>query len=199
MLKRVIISGLLGGVILVAWTLAANGILGFRSNIDRKPIRDERQVYDCLKGNIVEPGRYICNPEVALSDTFPGEEPVFGITYSGMGHGSAGRLMLVQLVLFFLAPAIGAWMLSLTSRRILTSYPRKVLFFAALGLLVALSGLLTNYRIDSYPLTDALLLAAHDVIAWTLVGLVVAWRIQPETVMVTHAQPMRPGRPLLRD
>jgi hypothetical protein len=191
MLKRVIVAGLLGGVVLVVWTFAANGILGFRSNIDRKPIRHERQVYECLKGNIVEPGRYVSNPELAASHTFPGEEPVFGITYSGLGHGSAGRLMRIQLGLFCLAPTIGAWMLSLTSRKILASYPRKVLFFVAIGLLLAVSGLLTNYGIDSYPLTDALLLAAYDVIAWTLVGLVVAWRMQPAAGTVAHAQPVR--------
>lgn len=29
------------------------------------------------------------------------------------------------------------------------------------------------------------------IIAWTLVGLVVAWRIQPQPGMVAHAQPVR--------
>lgn len=191
MLKRVIVSGLLGGFVLFAWTFAANGLLGFRSNVDGKPIQNERQVYDCLTGNVVEPGRYICNPELTSTGTFPGEDPVYSIVYSGIGHDSAGRLMLIQLGLFFLAPLIGAWMLSRTSERVLASYRRKVLFFAAIGLLVAVSSLLTNYGIDSYPLTDALLLAAYDLVAWTLVGLVVAWRIQPEAGMVTRAQPVQ--------
>jgi hypothetical protein len=191
MLKKVIVSGFLGGVVLVAWTFAANGILGFRSNVDRKPILNERQVYECLKGNILQPGRYICNPEPTLPGRFPGQEPVYSITYSGIGHDSAGRLMLVQLGLFFLAPMIGAWMLSLASERVLTSYPRKVLFFVAIGLLFAVFGTLTHYGIDSYPLRDALKLAAYDLIAWTLVGLVVAWRLQSRPSMVTHGQPMR--------
>ena len=191
MLKKVIVSGLLGGIVLVVWTFAANGILGFRNDVDGRPIPDERQVYECLKGNIVEPGRYSCNPELASSGMFPGEEPVFGITYSGMGHASAGRLMLVQLGLFFLAPLIGAWMLSRTSERVLASYPRKMLFFVAIGLLFAVFGMLTRYGIDSYPLTDALMLAAYDLIAWTLVGLVVAWRIQPQPDMVTHCLPQK--------
>ena len=186
MLKKVIVSGLLGGIVLVVWTFAANGILGFRNDVDRKQIPGERQVYECLKGNIVEPGRYICNPALASSGTFPGEEPVYSITYSGMGHASAGRLMLAQLGLFFLAPLIGAWMLSRTSERVLASYPRKVLFFVAIGLLLAVFGTLTRYGIDSYPLTDALMLAAYDLIAWTLVGLVVAWRIQPQPDTETH-------------
>lgn len=177
MLKRVIVPGLLGGLVLFLWTFVANGILGFNSNLDMKQTPDERQVYEALKASIVEPGRYVCNPEVSASGSFPGEDPVFGIHYSGMGHGSAGGLMLFQLALFLLAPMIGAWLLSVTSGRILASYPRKLLFFAALGLLVAVYGLLGSFGIDGYPLRDALLLAARDVLVWTTVGLVVAWRI----------------------
>jgi hypothetical protein len=34
--------------------------------------------------------------------------------------------------------------------------------------------------LDGYRLLDALLLAAYDITSWTLAGLVVAWRLQPE-------------------
>lgn len=33
--------------------------------------------------------------------------------------------------------------------------------------------------IGSYPFGDALLFAMHDVVLWTLVGLVAAWKIRP--------------------
>jgi hypothetical protein len=187
MLKKVIVSGLLGGVILIAWAFVVNGILGFKSSVDMKPISDERQVYEILKANIVEPGRYICNPELSVSGSFPSEEPVFSIHYSGMGHESAGGLMLFQVVVFLLAPMIAAWMLSATSGRILASYPLKVLFFAAIGLIVAVYGDLVQFGIDSYRLGDALMLAAYDVVAWTLVGLVVAWQIKPVSEVVTRS------------
>jgi hypothetical protein len=102
-----------------------------------------------------------------------------------MGHGSAGRLALFQIPFFFLPPIIGAWMLSLTSRRIISSFPRKVLFFMGFGLLFALFGDLMDFDIGGYPLNDAILLAVHDILAWTVVGLVVAWRIRPEAGSVT--------------
>lgn len=179
MLRKVIVSGLLGGAILIAWAFVVNGVFGFRSKIDMKPISNERQVYETLKAYIVEPGRYICNPELSSSGTFPREEPVFSIHYSGMGHEFAGRLMFFQLALFLLAPMIAAWMLSVASERMLARYHLKVLFFAAIGLLVAVYGDLLKFGIDSYPLDDALMLAAYDIAAWTLVGLVVAWRMKP--------------------
>lgn len=179
MTKRVIDAGLLGGVVLIVWTFVVNGILGFQASIDMKEIPAERHVYETLREHIVEPGRYICNPELTLEGQFPAEEPVFSVLYGGMGHESAGGLMLVGLVVFLLAPMIGAWMLSQTSSRTLSSYPRKVFFFVTIGMLLAVFSRVTSFGIGSYPVKDAIALAAHDIIVWTLVGLVVAWRIRP--------------------
>ena len=95
--------------------------------------------------------------------------------------------MLVGLVVFFLAPMIGAWMLSQTSRRVRSSYARKVLFFVAIGLLFALFSDMAKFGIGSYPIKDAMAFAANDIVMWTLVGLVVAWRIQPQEADVTDA------------
>jgi hypothetical protein len=71
-------------------------------------------------------------------------------------------------------------MLSLTSSWVLSSYARKVLFFTAIGLLFAFYSDLLNFGIDAYALKDAMILAVNDILAWTLVGLVVAWRMQLE-------------------
>lgn len=179
MRKKVIVSGLLGGVVLLVWMFVVNGILGFKSRVDMKPLPGEREVYEVLKGNVIEPGRYVCNPEPTPTG-FPGGEPVFGILYGGVGHEFAGTQMLFQLPVFFLASIIAAWMLSIASNRILSSYPRKVLFFAMIGLLMAVFNHLMNFGIGSYPLNDALLLAVHDILVWTLIGVVVAWRLQVE-------------------
>jgi hypothetical protein len=178
MLKKVAVAGLLGGVVLMVWTFLVNGILGFNARINMKQIPNERRVYDVLKEEIVEPGRYTCNPELG-AEGFPADEPAFSILYGGMGHGAAGKMMLIQLPLFFLAPMIGAWLLSFASREVLSSYGRKVLFFSLIGLLFAVFGDLTRSGIGGYPLQSALILAAHSVIVWTVVGLAVAWRMKP--------------------
>lgn len=184
MVKKIITSGLFGGVILIILTFIANGIFRFSSNIKMKQVANERLVYDILKENIAEPGRYLCNPEITSAAGFPEGEPVFSILYGGMGHEAAGGLMLVGFFIFCLAPMIGAWMLSVTSERIISSYPRKVLFFSAIGLLFALFGDLSNYGIGNYPLGDALILAVYNICVWTIVGLVVAWCIKPEAGLV---------------
>lgn len=179
MLKRVIVSGLLGSAVLILWTFVVNGILGFHSRIDMRKIQNEPQVYEMLKENIVEPGRYVCNPGLTGDGNFPGEEPVFSVLYSGSGHGTAGSQMLIGLVLYLLAPMIGTLLLSQASNRILSSYHRKVLFFTIIGVLFAVFSDLQKFGIGGYPLRDAVLLGAHSIVVWTLIGLIVAWRIRP--------------------
>jgi hypothetical protein len=185
MLKRTIIPGLLGSAVLIVWGFVVNGVLGFRASIDMNQIPKEREVYEVLKQHVVEPGRYVVNQEITAENSFPPGEPVYSILYGGMGHEAAGGLMFVGLLVFCLAPIIGAWMLSLTSERTLSSYPRKVLFFASIGLLFALYGDLTAFGIGGYPLKSVLILAFHDVASWTLVGVVVGWRMRPERVRST--------------
>jgi len=179
MVKMVLVAGLLGAVVLIVWTFVLNGILGFQSSIDMNRVAAESQVHEVLKDHVVEPGRYIFNPDPAVEGEPPGEGPVFSVLNGGVGHESAGSLMLVGLVVFLLAPMIGAWMLAQTSSRVRSSYVRKVMFFVALGLLLAVFSDVPRFGIGGYPLNDALALAANDLVMWTLVGLVVAWRIRP--------------------
>jgi hypothetical protein len=181
MFKKVIIAGLMGGLTLMIWMFLINGVFGFRNRIDMKRVTNERQVYELLKQNIVEPGRYLCNPEPTPSGAFPDNEPVFSILYGGMGHEAAGVQSILEIILAIIASSIGAWLLTLTSEKIISSYPRKVLFFTTIGLLMAIFNDLNDYGIGSYPLNDALILAFHNIIIWTLIGMIIAWWIKPET------------------
>ncbi|MGB2965275.1 MAG: hypothetical protein WBB69_14940 [Anaerolineales bacterium] len=180
MVKKVVIAGLLGWVVLIVWGFVVNGVFRFNSRVNLNQIPDDRRVYQFLKETITEPGRYIINPELTASGLFPDGDPVYSIHYSGLGHDAARELMLLQLAILLLIAMIAAWIMSLSSHRMLSSYPRKVLYFIAIGLLFSGFSFLTNFRIDRYPLTDALLLAIHDVSLWTILGLVLAWRITPE-------------------
>ncbi|MCB9502588.1 MAG: hypothetical protein H6696_11665 [Deferribacteres bacterium] len=180
MVKKFILAGVLGAIVMILWTFVLNGIFGFRSSIDMKKVPNEAQAYAVLHENIVEPGRYVCNPPMPPDAPPPPGQPVFSILTSGVGHEDAGRMMLVELITFLLSPILAAWLLAQTSQRVLASYGRKVLFFAGIGLLVASFINLPNYGIANYPLSDALLLAVHNIGLWTVIGLVVAWKMRPE-------------------
>ena len=75
-MKRVVIPGLLGGIVLVVWTFVVSGLLRFNSAIEMNQVPNERLVYEVLKEHVVEPGRYVCNPEVTATG-FPAGEPVY--------------------------------------------------------------------------------------------------------------------------
>jgi hypothetical protein len=178
MVKRIVVAGLLGGLVLICWTFVVNGILGFRVAIDMNRIDNERLVYEVLKHNVTEPGRYVFNP-VPTDAGYPAGEPVYSVLYGGVGHEAAGPMTLVHLAIAFLVPTIAAWMLSRASRRVLSSYLRKVLFFAAIGLLTGLLAHLSDFGIGSYPVSSALVLFLHEVALWTIMGLAVAPLLTP--------------------
>ena len=178
MAKKIIISGLMGGAVIVIWMIVVNGILGFSASIEMKRMANEQEVYNMLKEHISEPGRYTCGPQIVPQRGFPEGEPVYSILYGGIGHEAAGSIMLLQLVLFFIVTIISAWLLSQTNATVLSSYWRKVGFFVVLGLIISLFSEMTKYNIGSYPLGDTILLALHNLVLWTLLGLVVAWRLK---------------------
>ena len=179
MTKRIILAGLLAGVVLLVWFIAVDGMLGFKRSIEMNELSTERTVYAFLTEHITEPGRYVCNPEVLPEQRFPGDDPIYVVQYSGLGHDDAGQEMLAGLVVMFLAPLLGAWMLAGASRRVLSAYGRRLLFFAGIGLVVMLFGIMARFSIGGYPLGDALALSLHDLVAWVVAGLVIAWIVRP--------------------
>ena len=180
MLKKVIVAGVLGWIVLALWIFATNGIFGLLAGIDLKRIPDEARVYEVLKESIVEPGGYMCNPPLTPDGQFPSGEPVFGIRYSGSGHEIAGRMMLIHHAVSLLSALIVAWMLSITSARVLSAYSRKVVFCAAIGLLFALFGDLSSYGIGARTMRSALLLGGQSLVAWILAGLVMSRIVRPD-------------------
>jgi len=111
--------------------------------------------------------------------SFQKNEPAFSVLYGGVGHEFAGTQMLIQLPLFFLAPLLAVWLLSKSSKEFLDSFLKKVLFFIGIGLLISLYTNLMNFGIADYPLSDALLWSAYNIVIWTFIGLVAGWKLTP--------------------
>jgi hypothetical protein len=172
--KRVLLAGILGAIVFLVWTFVTSAIFGFNARVKMNQIPNERVVYSVLKENVVAPGVYVVNPEATPEAGFPFGEPVYAVSYAGFGHEAAGRLFFMQPAIALVASILVAWLLSMTSRRVLSSYSRKVLFVVVIGVFFAVLGDLTKFEIGGYPAKSALLLAVYDVISWTLAGLVIA-------------------------
>lgn len=178
-MKRVIIAGLLGWVVMIVWFVIVNGFLGFMRGIEMNQLADEREVYAFLVEHVPAPGRYVINPEISPERGFPGDDPVFAVQYSGLGHADAGQEMLVGLVVMLLVPVVGAWLLFNASVHVLSGYGSRLLFFSVIGLVFALLGVMARFGLAKYPLGHAVALSVHDLVAWIVAGLVVAWLIRP--------------------
>jgi len=178
-MKRVLLAGLLGGLVLIVWLFVVDALLGFSRAIDMNKLPEERAVYAFLVEHVKEPGRYVLNPEVLPEQRFPGDDPIFGLHYTGLGHDDAGQEMLVGLVVVLLSPIAGAWLLANSSPRTLSTYCRRVGFFAMIGIVAALLGLMARFGLARYSLVDASAWTVHDLAAWVLAGLVVSRLIRP--------------------
>jgi len=178
-MQRVIIAGLLGGAVLMVWFVIVDGILGFKRGIEMNTVADERSVYAFLVDHVPEPGRYVVNPEIVPAQAFPEHDPVFSVQYSGLGHADAGQEILLGLVVMLLAPVVGAWLLFNASSRVLSGYGSRIVFFSVIGLVFTLFGVMTRFGLASYSLGNAVALSVHDLAAWIIAGLVVAWFVRP--------------------
>lgn len=177
-MRRVLVAGLLGGLVMILWMIVADGLLGFKRGIEMKQLPQERTVYAFLVDHVTQPGRYVLNPEVVPERGFPGQEPIFAVHYTGLGHADAGQEMLVGLLVLLVSPIVGAWLLSNGSTRVLARYGSRVAFLTAIGVVVALLGIGARFGLATYSMGDALLLVIHDLVAWLLASLVVAGMVR---------------------
>lgn len=178
-MKKVVFAGLLGGLVMAASLVVVDGLLGVRQRFDMNALGNERVVYGFLAEHVTEPGRYVLNPQVVPGQGFPGDEPIFAVHYTGLGHADAGREMLTGLLLMLLACGTGAWLVAHASTGIRARYASRLGYFGLIGLVTAMMGTGVRFGLAAYALEPALALAAHDLVIWVLAGLVVA-AVRPE-------------------
>jgi len=174
MTKRILLAAVFGTVALFFWNALANTVFYLEPRLEMGRVSDEPAVYDIVRRNVTQPGGYTLNPPLTAAGEFPRGEPVFGIHYSGFGHEAAGTLMLVQVLLAFGTTLLAASLASTTSERVRSSFTGRFLFFAGIGLLVAVIGDLPRFGIGGLPAGSALLAAASTFGSWLLAGAVMA-------------------------
>lgn len=185
MTKNILISGVLGGVVIFAVMVAFRLFLPAVGNSELLAMPDQVPMQAALKGRITKPGTYICPylPPDQRSGLFPDylNEPIFAVTYGGYTHATVPGFKSAGMLAFLLAPMAAAWLLSQASDRVLATYSRRVLFVTALGLFIALGADLLRSLTNEQPFRTAAEMALGSLVTWALVGLVLGWRIKPNT------------------
>lgn len=183
MKKQILLAGLLGGIVILMWSIVSQTMLPFKRYYTLKTFPDQLEIHRLLKERITQPGIYVCpyfsTYEEAIQLESYGDQPIFSISYTGATHNTVGSLLSLCVLAIFVAPTIAAWMLSVTSPKILSSYARRVVFVAALGLFLAIFGDWLRQMEDTQPTGLIVFLMVNSLITWVLAGLVIAWRVKP--------------------
>lgn len=188
MKRELILSGLLGGFIIAGWTIISTSIIPISGHMP-KEIPDDKEIHTVLKKRLAESGIYWAPGHAGQAKgLYPNydNEPIFYILHSGATPSTRIIPAVVEILSIFLTPMIAACLLSMASKRILAKYTRRFLFVTGIGLLVAIYGDLFSQK----PLDLTLLSSINNLIVWAVIGLVLAWRIKPDTAkkVTEHVQ-----------
>jgi hypothetical protein len=178
MKKDIMLSGLLGGFMIFAWIIISSSILPINGDLPEE-IPGDKEIHTMLKNKTLESGIYWMPGHTGQAEgQYPDydNEPIFYIFYAGATPNTMIVPTIVEILCIFLTTMIAAWLLSGASEKILAKYSRRVLFVTSIGLLFAVYGDLYSQK----PLNLILLSSINNLISWTLVGLVLAWRIKPQ-------------------
>lgn len=181
MVRSVVISGLLAGVVCLVWTVLSQGVLPFRDEWGYKEVPEEEAVLEALDRGLPETGLYLVpghSPPDSLFRARYEEGPVFRV--HSLRDGAGGVLhVVVSIVALLLAPLIPAWFVAVLCSRGNPGFVKRMGVGSLFGLFLALSAHLQLWGTELYPLNYSLFMALNGVLTWTVVGSVLAWRLVP--------------------
>jgi hypothetical protein len=189
--KRIIVSGFLGTVMMVAWLIFSFAALRSGGK-EIRPVPDQAELHAALKARITQPGTYAClyvssEREAAQFPNYR-DEPLYAITYRGTTHNTVPGFKNLGVLSIVLAPMLAAWLLTKSSDRWFRRYPTRVAFVTMLGVFVAMAGDWPRAVADEQQASGLLRTTADTIATWLLAGLAIAWRIKPEVVQTGGAQ-----------
>lgn len=183
MSKNVLIAGLLGGVVMTLWLLVSNAILPIKHQLIHQslPLDSQLALHGALAGNITETGTYSV-PYLSREDEtrFPDyrNQPVYSVTFEGGTHGAGSSPSFMPLIAIFVSTFLAAWLLASAGDGVRSCYYRRVLFVAAIGLIMALADDVLQMSFGPQPKDYLAFLAVNNVITWLLVGLAIGGLIK---------------------
>lgn len=181
MIPRVLLVGLLGGIVAIVWTALVGSLFPLRDRLGNLETPNEEAVLAALDRNLTEGGLYLIPgkfPHDSLFLARYAEGPIFRVHAMPQGAGGLAQFVVSDLALL-LAPIVPAWLLVVLCGTARPGYGSRVLVVALFGVFLALAAFLPMWDQELYPAGYVFLLAANGVATWTIVGLVLAWRIAP--------------------
>ena len=188
-MKRVIVSGILGGIALFVWGVLSHMVLpGGYVGIQALP--NEQAVLSVVQTSIHEPGLYVFPGSAAMNEIQKkaASGPIHGmlVFHSGVGGLTAGRLVngfILNLVQGWLAALLLSWAWAAVAR----SYTSRVAFVTLVGIFGLLTMNIEYWNWMGFPADYTLAHIVNRSIGFLVVGLVVAGVLKKQAVPVGAA------------
>ncbi len=193
MALRILIAGVLGGIILFNWGFVSHMVLPL-GQMGMRSIPDEEAASIALKRDIPEPGMYLL-PGMDFSKKPTAEqtkqrEAKFKAGPSGLlivNPGEGNPDLAPHLIKEGATNIVSALLAALLLAQLRTNYAGRVLFVTSLGLFAWIVVCVPNWNWYSYPLEFTIARAVDSVVGWFLVGIVVAAIVKRPKVAETAA------------
>ncbi|GAB4379661.1 MAG: hypothetical protein Kow0042_29270 [Calditrichia bacterium] len=192
-MKRILIAGLLGGIAVFIWGFISWVVLPWH-NMTIKSLPNEEAVVQMLQDANLQTGVYYFpgmkeeklsaeEAEQAMKEWAEKHRrgPLGTFFYhSGGTAPMSASTMVTGFLISLLAAVLAAYLLSSASAH-LVSYGRRVLFVTFIGLFAALVSHVTMWNWFYMPVGYSLVNTIDLIVSWLIAGLVIAWRIKPQT------------------
>ncbi|MGB8658297.1 MAG: hypothetical protein WCE90_11020 [Candidatus Zixiibacteriota bacterium] len=195
MTRKILLAGLVGGIVMYAWGIISHLILPLGME-GIKQIPNEEQVVTALRDDIKEPGFYFFPGEEHSPDMTKeqqkaamqkweekirqGPNGILIYTPEGKSPMSASQLI-IELLSNIAGALVAAYLLSKAVGGI-TSFGVRVLFVALLGLFASLAIDISYWNWYGFPGSFTLAAIIDEVVGWGLVGLPLATMIKRQLV-----------------
>lgn len=187
-MNRVIVAGLLGGVVLFVWQFISWTILPWH-NMTIHSIAEGDEIVEILRAQELQSGVYHFpgmpegdNSEAAMNawaERYKQGPNINFMAYSAVGQDHEDPMQFIWGLIFnILAASLAAWML-MGALGSTGSFMKRTLLVTALGVFVVLTTTLPNWNWWAFPGDYSVVMAIDYIVNWFLAGLVIAWRIKP--------------------
>lgn len=182
---RIVIAGIVGGIVMFAWGAVSHMLLGV-GTVGVKSLPNEAAVVAAMKANIPDPGLYFA-PGIDMSRTLTDEEkaawtqkyeagPNVFLVYRPTGVTPfSPRQLGVEFASNVLAALVGAFMLGMT----VPSFGKRVAVATLIGLAAWLSINVSYWDWYRFPANFVASELVEQVVGWFLSGLAMAFLLKP--------------------
>jgi hypothetical protein len=189
-MNRLIVPALLAAVVVFIWMFISWTVIGWH-NIDIKNLPNGDTLTEQMKESMNEPGIYIYPGHPDGGDDTNLEEwtnkyktgPLVNfMVYNPNGADPMNPMNFIKgFIINFIAAFLAGVLLIMTLAQN-PSFWRRVIFVTLLGLFAGFIGPFIEWNWWGFPLAYTIVAVVDFIVTWFLAGLVLAWRIKPDTI-----------------